>query len=320
MQPLDHALRRARYRHQLDVLGRDAAGQSLRLCNRHWSASRSSGFAVSRHFNLLPRGAQSRAPRTERVGIAPAYPVRMVEGEHAQCPPYNATPLRRVGKIACRERAMRAGASEAILPTRTNVADRGARAALPEGSHCGWAACPRLRRSLPLPPFRHSGLHSHGIRTARPLISSTRAHGEPDVGTSPKDAPAKANPMIDLYALTSPNVQKVYVMLEECGLPYKEHFVDVWKGDQYKPEFAQDQSEQQDSRDRRSRRPGRQAVHRDRVRRDPDVSRREERKVSAQGHGQEVRRDAVADDPAHRRRADVRPVDPFQAVRAEDRQ
>ena len=44
--------------------------------------------------------------------------------------------------------------------------------------------------------------------------------------------------MIDLYALTSPNVQKIYIMLEECGLPYKEHFVDVWKGDQYKPEFA----------------------------------------------------------------------------------
>ena len=44
--------------------------------------------------------------------------------------------------------------------------------------------------------------------------------------------------MIDVYALTSPNVQKVYVMLEECGLPYKEHFVDVWKGDQYKPEFS----------------------------------------------------------------------------------
>src|SRR5947208_16808156 len=44
--------------------------------------------------------------------------------------------------------------------------------------------------------------------------------------------------MIDLYALTSPNVQKIYVMLEECGLPYKEHFVDVWKGEQYKPEFT----------------------------------------------------------------------------------
>ena len=43
--------------------------------------------------------------------------------------------------------------------------------------------------------------------------------------------------MIDLYALTSPNVQKIYVMLEETKLPYKEHFVDVWKGDQYNPDF-----------------------------------------------------------------------------------
>jgi GST-like protein len=44
--------------------------------------------------------------------------------------------------------------------------------------------------------------------------------------------------MIDLYALTSPNVQKIYIMLEECGLPYKEHFVDVWKGEQYSAEFS----------------------------------------------------------------------------------
>jgi GST-like protein len=43
--------------------------------------------------------------------------------------------------------------------------------------------------------------------------------------------------MIDFYALTSPNVQKIYIMLEECGLPYKEHFVDVWKGEQYDPAF-----------------------------------------------------------------------------------
>jgi GST-like protein len=43
--------------------------------------------------------------------------------------------------------------------------------------------------------------------------------------------------MIDLYALTSPNVRKVYIMLEELELPYKEIFVDVWKGDNYAPEF-----------------------------------------------------------------------------------
>jgi GSH-dependent disulfide-bond oxidoreductase len=44
--------------------------------------------------------------------------------------------------------------------------------------------------------------------------------------------------MIDLYALTSPNVRKVYIMLEELDLPYKEIFVDVWKGDNYQPEFC----------------------------------------------------------------------------------
>jgi GSH-dependent disulfide-bond oxidoreductase len=43
--------------------------------------------------------------------------------------------------------------------------------------------------------------------------------------------------MIDFYALTSPNVQKVYIMLEECGLSYTEKFVDVWKGEQYNPAF-----------------------------------------------------------------------------------
>lgn len=43
--------------------------------------------------------------------------------------------------------------------------------------------------------------------------------------------------MIDLYSLTSPNVQKIYIMLEETELPYREHFVDVWKGDQFDPEF-----------------------------------------------------------------------------------
>jgi GSH-dependent disulfide-bond oxidoreductase len=43
--------------------------------------------------------------------------------------------------------------------------------------------------------------------------------------------------MIDLYALTSPNVQKIYIMLEETKLPYKQHFVDVWKGDQFDPDF-----------------------------------------------------------------------------------
>jgi GST-like protein len=44
--------------------------------------------------------------------------------------------------------------------------------------------------------------------------------------------------MIDLYALTSPNVVKVFLILEECELPYKVIPVDVWKGDQFSPEFT----------------------------------------------------------------------------------
>jgi GST-like protein len=43
--------------------------------------------------------------------------------------------------------------------------------------------------------------------------------------------------MIDLYTWSTPNGRKVSVMLEECGLPYRAHPVDISKGDQFKPEF-----------------------------------------------------------------------------------
>jgi GST-like protein len=44
--------------------------------------------------------------------------------------------------------------------------------------------------------------------------------------------------MIELYGLTSPNVQKVFFMLEETGLPYNFKPVDVWAGENYTPEFG----------------------------------------------------------------------------------
>ena len=44
--------------------------------------------------------------------------------------------------------------------------------------------------------------------------------------------------MIDFYALTSPNVQKIYIALEELELSYREHFVDVWKGEQFSADFT----------------------------------------------------------------------------------
>ncbi|MGH6954747.1 MAG: glutathione S-transferase N-terminal domain-containing protein [Alphaproteobacteria bacterium] len=43
--------------------------------------------------------------------------------------------------------------------------------------------------------------------------------------------------MIDLYTAATPNGQKIHIMLEEAGLPYREHWIDMDKGDQFKPAF-----------------------------------------------------------------------------------
>jgi len=43
--------------------------------------------------------------------------------------------------------------------------------------------------------------------------------------------------MIDLYFWPTPNGQKVTILLEELGVPYTVHPVNITKGDQFKPEF-----------------------------------------------------------------------------------
>ena len=42
---------------------------------------------------------------------------------------------------------------------------------------------------------------------------------------------------IDLYTWPTPNGHKVHIMLEETGLPYTVHPVDILDGDQFEPEF-----------------------------------------------------------------------------------
>ncbi len=44
--------------------------------------------------------------------------------------------------------------------------------------------------------------------------------------------------MITLFGMSSPNVQKIQLMLEETGLPYGITRVDVWKGENFDPAFA----------------------------------------------------------------------------------
>jgi len=43
--------------------------------------------------------------------------------------------------------------------------------------------------------------------------------------------------VIDLYTWTTPNGRKISIALEEMGLPYEAHAVDIGKDEQFKPEF-----------------------------------------------------------------------------------
>ncbi|MDP9108173.1 MAG: glutathione binding-like protein [Pseudomonadota bacterium] len=43
--------------------------------------------------------------------------------------------------------------------------------------------------------------------------------------------------MIDVYSSATPNGHKVHILLEELGLPYRVHHVDIGAGDQFKPDF-----------------------------------------------------------------------------------
>ncbi|MYA89588.1 MAG: glutathione S-transferase, partial [Boseongicola sp. SB0662_bin_57] len=43
--------------------------------------------------------------------------------------------------------------------------------------------------------------------------------------------------MIDLYTWTTPNGRKVSIMLEELGVEYTVHAIDISKGEQFAPEF-----------------------------------------------------------------------------------
>jgi len=43
--------------------------------------------------------------------------------------------------------------------------------------------------------------------------------------------------MIDVYSWATPNGHKVHILLEELGLPYQVHAVNIGSGEQFKPEF-----------------------------------------------------------------------------------
>ena len=110
--------------------------------------------------------------------------------------------------------------------------------------------------------------------------------------------------MIDLYTSPTPNGWKVTIPLEELGLPYEVHAIDLSSGAQKEPWFTEDQPERPHPDDRRPRQ-GR--LRRLRVGRDHDLPRREDGQADPDRREGPQPRRPVADVPDGRDRADDGP-------------
>ena len=93
--------------------------------------------------------------------------------------------------------------------------------------------------------------------------------------------PAKHPDLLQLYSLPTPNGVKVSIMLEEIGLPYEVHLVDFGKDDQKTPEFLSLNPNGKIPAILDPDGPGGKPLRAVRVRCDPAISCREDRKAAA---------------------------------------
>ena len=145
------------------------------------------------------------------------------------------------------------------------------------------AAC-RHRRLLPLglaPDFVSPSALGRALYAPRDRVGGALADHAGSGYRGPRHRTREAARMIDLYTWSTPNGRKVSIMLEECGLPYEVHPIDIGKDHQFRARVPGDQPEQQDPGDRRPRR----RPERVRIRCHPDLSRREDRPVPADRRG-----------------------------------
>ena len=94
--------------------------------------------------------------------------------------------------------------------------------------------------------------------------------------------------MIELYGMGSPNVVKIYIALEELGLPYTVHPVDVFTGKQFDPAFLKLNPMAKVPVITDSEGPGGNPCTLFEFRRHPALPRRKDGKTAAQGRGGEV--------------------------------
>ena len=124
--------------------------------------------------------------------------------------------------------------------------------------------------------------------------------------------------MIDLYYWPTPNGHKITLFLEEAGLAYTIHPVDIGAGDQFRPEYLEDLAQQQDAGDRRpgARRRRRLPLQRVRVGRDPALPGQQDRQVLRRRRCAAASQvNAVAALADERAGPDDRPVRPLPRLR-----
>src|SRR3981189_2756505 len=77
-----------------------------------------------------------------------------------------------------------------------------------------------------------------GIFARRPLYQPACLNQPPQRSGPPARSTAhKDRHVIDLYTWTTPNGRKVSIALEELGLPYTTHAIDISKDEQFQPDF-----------------------------------------------------------------------------------
>jgi len=107
--------------------------------------------------------------------------------------------------------------------------------------------------------------------------------------------------MIDLYAAGTSNGVRARIALEECGLSYKLHPIDLAKGEQKSPQYLALNPMGQIPCMVDSEGPGGKAGHDLAIHRDPDVRGGEVRQVPAEGPGEAPGDAAGADERLYRR-------------------
>lgn len=113
--------------------------------------------------------------------------------------------------------------------------------------------------------------------------------------------------MIELYTWSTPNGQKASIMLEEVGLPYRVHPIDIGKDHQ-----SRHLPQQQDPRDRRHR----QWPFAHGVGSDLALSRREDRQALAAGFSHQMARGRVVDVADGWPRSLPRSSSPFREIQS----